>query len=58
VGLRHPDLGADELDRRLRAADPPIIGRIDEGELLLDVRTIFEDQVDDVARAATLSLRC
>jgi L-seryl-tRNA(Ser) seleniumtransferase len=34
------ELGADELARRLRAGDPPVIGRTREGWLLLDPRTL------------------
>ena len=41
----------DELDRRLRAATPPVIGRIEDGRLWLDVRTVAEAEIDDIARA-------
>lgn len=34
----------DALAARLRASAPPVIGRIDEGRLLLDVRTVLEEQ--------------
>jgi L-seryl-tRNA(Ser) seleniumtransferase len=37
-------LGADELARRLRAADPPVIGRTRDGWLLLDPRTLTDDE--------------
>ncbi len=45
------DLGVDDLARRLRNGDPPLIGRAREGWLLLDPRTL-----DDAAArvAATL----
>ena len=46
------DLGADELAARLRASDPPIIARIEEGRVLLDLRTVFPAQ--DAALAAAL----
>jgi len=42
---------ADALDARLRAGDPPIVGRIAEGRLLLDVRTIAEHELDSVLLA-------
>jgi L-seryl-tRNA(Ser) seleniumtransferase len=40
-------LSADELSARLRASDPPIVARVEEGRVLLDLRTVFpeEDQV-------------
>jgi len=41
----------DELAARLRAADPPVIARIEGGRLLLDPRTLADDEVELVARA-------
>jgi L-seryl-tRNA(Ser) seleniumtransferase len=41
----------DELAVRLRAADPPVIGRIEDDRLLLDPRTLADDEVGLVARA-------
>jgi L-seryl-tRNA(Ser) seleniumtransferase len=35
----------------LRAADPPVIGRISDGRLLLDVRTLTDDEADLAAAA-------
>ena len=43
---------ADELSRRLRASDPPIIARMEEGRVLLDLRTVFPEQ--DAALVAAL----
>ena len=40
----------DDLAARLRAADPPVVGRIQDGRLLLDPRTLAEDEIDVVAR--------
>ena len=34
----------DDLARRLRQGTPPVIGRIADGRLLLDVRTVLEEQ--------------
>jgi L-seryl-tRNA(Ser) seleniumtransferase len=51
------ELGADELARRLRAGEPPVIGRAREGWLLLDPRTLLsEAEVDEAARAAAAAL--
>ncbi len=44
-------LSADELSARLRAADPPIIARVEEGRVLLDLRTVFAAQ-DEVVIVA------
>jgi L-seryl-tRNA(Ser) seleniumtransferase len=38
------DLSADELSMRLRQSDPPIIGRVEDGRVLLDLRTVFPDE--------------
>jgi L-seryl-tRNA(Ser) seleniumtransferase len=43
----------DRLAARLRTADPPVIGRIDEGHLLLDLRTVLPEQ-DYALREAVL----
>jgi L-seryl-tRNA(Ser) seleniumtransferase len=45
-------ISADELAARLRASDPPIIARVEDGRVLLDLRTVFPEQ--DQAIAATL----
>jgi L-seryl-tRNA(Ser) seleniumtransferase len=44
---------ADELSHRLRASDPPIIARVEEGRVLLDLRTVFPEQ--DASLAAALA---
>jgi len=45
------DLSADEFAARLRASDPPIIVRVEEGRVLLDLRTVFAEQDEIIARA-------
>ena len=44
IAVTHADFSAKELCARLRAANPPVIARIEEGRVLLDLRTIFPDQ--------------
>jgi L-seryl-tRNA(Ser) seleniumtransferase len=46
----------EELARRLRAADPPVIARLHDGELVLDPRTIQDDEVDAVIAAARAAI--
>jgi L-seryl-tRNA(Ser) seleniumtransferase len=42
---------ADALDARLRAGQPPVIGRVADDRLLLDCRTIADDEVPLVIAA-------
>jgi L-seryl-tRNA(Ser) seleniumtransferase len=53
IALTHTDLGANELCERLRKAEPPVIVRVEEGSVLLDLRTVFPEQ--DSKLAAVLS---
>ncbi len=44
-------LSADELAARLRANDPAIITRIEDGRVIVDLRTVFPEQDAAVAQA-------
>jgi L-seryl-tRNA(Ser) seleniumtransferase len=43
-------LSADELAGRLRASNPPVIARVEDGRVLLDLRTVFSEQDEVVVR--------
>ncbi len=45
------DLNADQLAELLRGSELPIIVRVDEGRVLLDLRTVFPEQDSAVATA-------
>jgi len=45
-----------ELERRLRRLDTPVIARIEEGRLLLDVRTVADGEVRELAAALAAAL--
>lgn len=49
-------VGADALAARLRAADPPVIGRIEGGRVVLDVRTVGDDEIEVAAVAVGWAL--
>jgi L-seryl-tRNA(Ser) seleniumtransferase len=51
VAVRSPDVGADELLRRLRIWETPIIGRVEDDRVLLDLRTV-EPELDEAILAA------
>jgi L-seryl-tRNA(Ser) seleniumtransferase len=44
-------LSADELSAQLRAFNPPIITRVEQGRVLFDLRTVFADQDSKIAAA-------
>jgi L-seryl-tRNA(Ser) seleniumtransferase len=44
-------LSADELLRKLRASDPPLIARVEDGRALIDLRTVSPEQDQSVAAA-------
>jgi L-seryl-tRNA(Ser) seleniumtransferase len=49
IAITAKKLSANELAARLRRSDPPIIARVEEGRVLLDLRTVLPAQ-DDVLR--------
>jgi len=50
IALSSYSLSANELAARLRASDPPVIARVEEGRVLLDLRTVFPAQDETLAR--------
>ena len=51
VALDAGPLGPDALAAALRAGDPPVVGRIHDGRLLLDPRTLTDAEADQAADA-------
>jgi L-seryl-tRNA(Ser) seleniumtransferase len=49
LALRCKDLSAEELAARLRTSDPPVIARVEDGQVLLDLRTVFPEQDGSIA---------
>jgi L-seryl-tRNA(Ser) seleniumtransferase len=41
----------EDLAERLRAGDPPVVALVRDGRTLLDVRTLRDDEIDEVAAA-------
>jgi L-seryl-tRNA(Ser) seleniumtransferase len=50
-GLALGDAGLDELATRLRQHTPAVVGRINAGRLLLDLRTVLPEQETDLVAA-------
>jgi L-seryl-tRNA(Ser) seleniumtransferase len=51
VAVTRAGHSAQELEAFLRRNSPPIIGRLENDQVLLDLRTVFEGQDDEIARA-------
>lgn len=48
---------AQEVEGRLRASDPPVLVRIQRGQILIDLRTVLEDEEAALIRAMIEALR-
>ena len=53
IALESKNVSADEIGHRLRLFSPPIITRIADGRVLLDLRTVAADEESDLAEALT-----
>jgi L-seryl-tRNA(Ser) seleniumtransferase len=51
IAITHAERSAQEIEHQLRRFSPPVISRISEGKVLLDVRTVFPDQLPTVLQA-------
>lgn len=46
-----PGLSADEFAARLRQAATPVIARVEDGHVLIDLRTVFPEQIEALEHA-------
>ena len=53
VQIRSGVVSVNELERRLRQGQPPVIARIREDALLLDARTVMSQEIKDLARVVS-----
>jgi len=51
IAITHPKKSAQEIEHELRNYSPPIIARISDGKVLLDLRTVFDDQLPAIRAA-------
>jgi len=51
LAVTHAALGADDLASRLRSGKPPVVGRVEEGKVLLDLRSVLPEEDVVVERA-------
>ncbi len=57
LALAPEKISVDELERRLRRLDVPIIGRIEKDRLLVDMRTIQEDDERELVAGLAAALQ-
>ncbi|RLJ71115.1 L-seryl-tRNA(Sec) selenium transferase [Hydrogenivirga caldilitoris] len=53
VAVKQKGMNPEELARRLRLCEPPVVGRIKRDVLLLDMRTVSDTELTDILRAFT-----
>jgi len=51
LGLSCSGLSADDLAAQLRQSASPVIARVEDGRILIDLRTVFPEQEESLARA-------
>ena len=51
LALERPGQDAESLARALRENDPPVIVRVQEGRALIDLRTVFQQDLPDLSAA-------
>jgi L-seryl-tRNA(Ser) seleniumtransferase len=51
LGITCEGKSADGLQSALRRNDPPIVARVEEGAVLLDLRTVFPEQDPQIVEA-------
>jgi len=57
LAIRHDHIEVEKIEKKLRQWNPPIIVRISEGYLLMDMRTLFEEDLPIIAEALASILR-
>ena len=51
VSVTTPNLSIDQLEEALRNYSTPVVARINKDRLIIDVRTVFEDELDIIVEA-------
>ncbi len=51
VAVRHDTMSVNQIERGLRGAQPPVIGRIENDWFIFDARTIEFDEIDLIVKA-------
>lgn len=51
LSLHSSSLSPEELEAKLRLSNPPVMARIKDGKVLLDLRTVLEEELEALAEA-------
>lgn len=57
IAIEPKHISVDELDRRLHAQKIPVVGRINKDRLLLEARTMFDEELELVAESVVQALK-
>ena len=50
ISIRPTEISAEELDKKLRSRALPIIALVCAEEIFVDLRTVWEDEIGEIAR--------
>ena len=53
IAITHPSKSAQEIEHQLRGSSPPVIARIADGKVLLDLRTVLPEEIPILSTALT-----
>jgi L-seryl-tRNA(Ser) seleniumtransferase len=56
VSIKSDEISVNELEERLRKSNPPIIARIKEDSLIIDARTIRDEDLESLVKGVKLAL--
>ena len=56
LALEPKKMSANDLEKKLRLQDPPVVARIVDDKLCLDLRTVMSRELSDLERAIRNSL--
>jgi L-seryl-tRNA(Ser) seleniumtransferase len=56
VAVSHPRIPEAVMEERLRRGNPPVVARVGKGKVLLDLRTVRDDEVPGLAAAVSASV--
>jgi L-seryl-tRNA(Ser) seleniumtransferase len=57
LAVAHDRLSPGDLAKALRAGDPPVVARVSEGRLVLDLRSVFPSEDAALGQALTRAAR-